>query len=474
MAEYFNRPPVCHAQKFAFARKSPYSLDLDTARRALSMTDPQNPSPPPDESDPAIRPRAVASRHFRKPSPDPAVPVRTESGTDPGGEAGTAGDDAELEQLTRQFKDFVARKKPPAAETSGEDEARARRRPMPRSGNVNMSVMLGDAADPALEESLASTASRAEPAHLALPPGFAPMAWKLGSVAVVMFGLGYLLAFLMHPSPPPEEAAAGPSPPPPAAWRAPTMGVLDRALAADQAGDLKLASKLLMELATAEPNLPGLTRYLASLETRAGNFSAAENGLLALDAAGREVHQVLYLRAFNVSRQRRFDDASKLLLSSLALDPLPADSHYQMAELLRRQGKLTDAVNVARQALLRVRPGSGVSRSTVALKLRLAQIEDGQTSEVEAALAEAMKSPPVAPEWMFTAAALDLQRGNVAAAAEWLGRARGILPRDEFIGWVDDYFFRQHSTAPELAAFRVSDDERQRRRATSGDFFIDP
>ena len=442
------------------------------------MTDPPNSSPPPDESDPAIRPRAVASRHFRKPSPDPAAPAQPESVIEPGGEAGTASDDAELEQLTRRFKDLVDRKKPLAAEISVEDEARARRRPMPRSGNVNMSVMLGDAADPAAVEPTASgpasAASRTEPAHLVLPPGFALLAWKLGSVAVVMFGLGYLLAYLMHQSPPPGEVAAAPPPPPPPAWRAPTMEVLDRALAADQAGDLKLASKLVAELAAAEPHLPGLARYFANLETRAGNFIAAENGLLALGNAGRELPQVLYLRAFNVARQRRFDDASKLLLSSLALDPLPADPLYQMAELLRRQGKLTDAVIVARQALLRVRPGSGVSRPTIALKLRLAQIEDGQTAEVETALAEAMRSPPVSPEWMFTAAALGLQRGNVAVAAEWLGKAQGILPRDEFNGWVDDYFFRQHGTAPELAAFRVSDDERQRRRATSGDFFIDP
>jgi tetratricopeptide (TPR) repeat protein len=477
VAEYFNRLPACHAQKFAFARKIPYSLDLDLAHRAFPMTDPPNPSPPPDESDPTIRPRAVASRHFRKPSPDPAAPTQTESTSDLGGEAGTASDDAELEQLTRQFKDLVGRKKPPAAETSGEDEARTRRRPMPRSGNVNMSVMLGEAADRAEVESTASahasSAGRLEPAHLALPPGFAPLAWKLGAVAVVMFGLGYLLAYLMHQSPPVGEVLAA-APPPPAAWRAPTMEVLGRALVADQAGDLKLASKLVTELAAAEPNLPGLGRYLASLETRAGNFIAAENGLLALGNAGLELPQVLYLRAFNVARQRRFDDVSKLLLSSLALDPLPADPHYQMAELLRRQGKLTDAVLMARQALLRVRPGSGVSRSTIALKLRLAQIEDGQTAEVETALAEAMKFPPVAAEWIVTAAALALQRGNVVAAAEWLGKARAILPRDEFNGWVDDYFFRQHSTAPELAAFRVPDDERQRRRVTSGDFFIDP
>lgn len=442
------------------------------------MTDPPNPSLPPDESDPTIRPRAVASRHFRKPPQDPAAPAPVENEAEANSAARTASEEEELEQLTKQFKDLVGRKKSPSAEPPADEEARARRKPMPRSGNVNMSIMLGEAPDPTAAASSGSAydshSTRTDPAHLTLPPGFAPLAWKLGSVALVMFGVGYILAWLIHRPPPPAEVAAVPPPPPPAVWRAPTMDVLDRALAADQAGELKTAIKLVTELAAKEPNLPGLARYLAVLEVREGNFVTAENGLLALENAGRELPQAWYLRALNAARQRHFDDAYKMLLSSLVLDPLPADTYYQMAEVLRRQGKLTDAVIVSRQALLRVHPGYGISRPTIALKLRLAQIEGGQAAEVEAALAEAIKVPPAAPEWMFTAAALGLQRGDHAAAAEWLGKARAIMPPDEFSAWVDDYFFRQQTATPELVAFRLAEDERRHRRATSWEFFIDP
>ena len=433
------------------------------------MTDPLNSPPPPGEPDPTIRPRAVASRHFRKPPPEGAAAT-------PADHAPAANEDEELEQLTRQFKDLVGRKKPPVAEPPPEEDARVRRKPMPRSGNLNVSMMLGEAPDPsaAPPPGYNLTAAQTEPAHLTLPPGFAAMAWKLGSVALVMLGLGYFLAWWIHRPPPAVPQAAVAPPPAPSVWRAPTMEVLDAALAADQAGDTKKAIKLLVDLAATEPNLPGLARYRAVLELGEGNFVLAERELLALGNAGRELPQVLYLRAMNASRQRHFDDAAKMLLSSLVLDPLPADTYYQMAELLRRQGKLPDAVVVARQALLRAHPAYGISRATISLKQRLAQIEGGQTAEVEAALAEAMKSPPLAPDWMFTAAALGLQRGDRAAAAEWLGKARSVLPRDEFNAWVDDYFFRQQTTSADLAAFRLTEDERRRRWTTSWDFFIDP
>ena len=75
---------------------------------------------------------------------------------------------------------------------------------------------------------------------------------------------------------------------------------------------------------------------------------------------------------------------------------------------------------------------------------------------------------------MFTAAALGLQRGDRAAAAEWLGKARVIMPPDEFSAWVDDYFFRQQTATPELVGFRLTEDEHRHRRATSWEFFIDP
>ena len=439
------------------------------------MPDPLIPFLPPGDDDPAIRPRAAPSRHFRKPAEEPAASPDPASGS----ADISASDREELERLTKRFDAIVGRNKPPEAEVPGEEETPARRKPMPRSGNVNMSVLLGRSSDAVDSGASSPAAVRPSPRYEAprptLPAGLGPLVWKLTAVALVMFGLGYLAAsLLVRPPSASPEAPAPPAPSPPAKWSVATIDELDKALAADRAGDLKGAIKLVAELSGTQATLPGLARYLANLQIRDGNFVTPEPVLQAMCESGREAPQAFYLRAFSAARQRRFDDAFKLLQASLVLDPLQAGAYFQASEVMRRQGKLTDAVSLGKEALLRVRPGYGVSRSTIALKTRLGQIESGQTAEVEAALSEALKSPPVAPEWMFTAAALSLQRGNRPDAAEWLGKARLVMSRDEFNFWVDDYFFRGHTSLPELAAFRLTEEDRRLRKAASWEFFIDP
>jgi tetratricopeptide (TPR) repeat protein len=395
------------------------------------MPESTDPSQSADDAESSTKPRPVSSRHFRQ----------SGETTDP--------------------RD--------APELPAEEESRVRRRPMPRSGNVNMSVMVGEphSADPSprFESPDAPT--------LTLPVGLAALAWKLAAVAIVMFGLGYFIAPLTRPSAPaPTGNPAAPEPP--STWRAASLETLNRAIAADRSGDLQTASALLTELAGNEPRLPGLVRYLADLQVRQQNYLAAETALLAQVESGREVAPSYYLRAFNAARQRHFDDALRYLQSSLAEDPLSADTLYQMAELQRRQGKLPDAIEYDRQALLRIRPGVGIPPATVALKLRLAQIEAGQAPEVEAGLAEARKSSPLAADWLFTAAALSLQKGDLAPAAESLAKAREMMPRDEFNAWIEDYFFRPHTDKPALAGLRPTDEERRRRSHSSWEFSLDP
>lgn len=442
------------------------------------MAEPLHPTPSPGESDPALRPRSAPARHFRKPAENsPAMP-----GTDPAAADSAASDLAEMERLTTQFKAIAGRRNSPVPEDPAEEETPARRKQLPRSGNINMSVMLGQRAGADGLEPMGSTTEADDrlpfdydAPQASLPEGFGALMGKLAAVAIVMFGLGYLAASLVSRlSPAPAPPLATSAQPPPAKWSAATIDVLEKALAADRAGDFKEAIRLITELAAKEPTLPGLARYRADVQYRNGNFVESENALRALSDGGREAPQALYLRAFSAARQRRFDDTFRLLQASLALDPLQAEALHQASEVLRRQGRLADAVSLGQEALVRVQPGHGLTRSTIALKIRLAQIEGGQAGEVEAALAEALKSPPVAPEWMFTAAALTLQRGDRSAGGDWLSKARAVMPRDEFNGWVDDYFFRVYTALPELAAFRLSEEDRRRRQTASWDFFIDP
>jgi len=430
------------------------------------MSDPTGQPPSSDANDPSVKPRPVSSRHFRQPT-EPEAPAGPKGA---GADERTAHEDEELEELTQKFKDLVGRKRATPVEPPPEEEAKVRRRPMPRSGNVNMSVLVGD---PHAPDETPDRFMEVESPRVILPAGLSALAWKLGAVALIMFGLGYFAATLLRPATTPTAQTPIAREPPPV-WRPAQLEILGRAAAADRAGDLKAATNLLSELAASEPRLPGLVRYQADLLVRQGNYIAADNALLAQVNAGREMVPSLYLRAFNAARQRHFDDAAKYLQETIANDPLSADTYYQLAELLRRQGKLAEAIEHGKRALLRVRPGYGISPATIALKVRLAQIEAGQLAEVEAALAEAQKSLPLAAEWLFTAAALSAQKGDLAAAGESLARAREMMPRDEFISWVEDYFFKLHTVKPELSKFQPTDEERQRRQHASWEFNLDP
>ncbi len=431
------------------------------------MSDPTGQPPSSDASDESVKPRPVASRHFRQQieSPDAAA-----GPPGSGGHESEARDDEELAELTQKFKDLVGRKRAAPAEPPAEEEAKVRRRPMPRSGNVNMALLVGVTQAP--NES-PERIMEVEPPRVIFPSGLSALTWKLAIVAVVMFGLGYFAATLLRPAGP-AVAPAPVTPEMPPAWRPSQLEILGRAAAADRAGDLKTATALLSELAASEPKLPGLARYQADLLIRQGNYVMADTALLAQVTAGREVASSLYLRAFNAARQRHFDDAAHYLQGSIANDPLSADTYYQLAELLRRQGKLAEAIDHGKRALLRVQPGYGISPATIALKMRLAQIESGQLAEVAAALAAAQNSSPLAPEWLFTAAALSLQKGDLAAASESLARARDVMPRDEFIAWVEDYFFKLHTVKPELSKFQPTEEERLRRQRSSWEFSLDP
>lgn len=420
-------------------------------------------------------------------------------------------EEEEIEELTAQLRDLVARKKARETEQRESREEHQKRERMTRSGSVNLSVMVGPGVEAGSAEDVTAALGdpiKARPAEVNLAdplprpapsPNFtgpapvyygdsvppekemSPLVWILPVAALISFAIGYLFggkASAPVPSANSSTPTAGETSSAPgeqaSVWRENTVAALDRAMALDRSGDVRGAYKLVSELRQTDPNLPGLTLYAAELQTRLGDYTAPEAELAREISAGRDPAQTTYLRAFNLARQRNFNDCFRLLQSALLKDPFSADALYQMTELLRRQGRFADAVVVGKQALLRVRPGYGLSLETIAVKLRLAQIEAGAIAEVEAAWTDAQKSPPLSGEWYLVGAALAVHKKDAAQAAELLGKARALLPKEDFENTVDDYFFRNATQEGPLAAFRLSEAQREQRRLSSWEFFIDP
>ncbi len=453
------------------------------------MPDPLPPPSAPAEPDGAgesAERSSAHSRHFRVARP-PAEDARAEA----------PAPENEIESLTRELDELVAQKKARDEGEQPEGEPRARRERMTRSGSVSGPAVPSQTPAPEEDESAPGSAGESDAPAIAPPlapvapsvphssvyfgdaypppPKAGPLVWVLGGLAVAVFAIGFFLGGVNgRASATAREAAESPQAPPPGQWKESTVDALDRALTADRAGDLPNALRIAKELKTSDPNLPGLDLYLAELKIRADESAPLEAELSAMIAAGQTPAQAFYLRAFNCARQRSYADVAKLLHASLVLDPFQADTLFQTGELLRRQGKFTEAITVFRQALLRVRPGYGIAPDTIAFKLRLALIEAGNVDEVFGATTDALAISPPAPEWLLTAAALALQKNEVVTAVQWLDKAKGVMDKEEFQARVDDYYFRKQTASGTLQAYRLTDAERALRRATSWEFFIDP
>lgn len=456
------------------------------------------------------------SRHFRRSGDEAPADRKHESQQ---AAAIQRDEEAELEDLTAQLRELVAKKKARESEREKrhqEENDHAKRERMTRSGSVNLAVMVGPGAEPGSAEevtamlgdpvkptpggvTMASPLPQPAPSpnftgpapvyygdSVPQPREISPLVWILPVAALLSFGIGYLFGGKASTPTPAPGAAPGPAsstapagtsgtaPVETGVWKESTVNVLDKAMALDRQGDVRAALKLVSELRESDPQLPGLARYAAELQTRLGDFAAPEVELAREVNAGRDLPAANYLRAFNLARQRNFKDCFRPLQAALLSDPFSADGLYQMTELLRRQGRFNDAIVVGKQALLRVRPGYGLSQETIGLKLRLAQLEGGATEEVEAAWQEAQKTPPLTGDRLLLGAALAVQKKELPKAAELLTKARAVMAKEEFENAVDDYFFRNATQSGPLAEFRLTDAQREQRSTRSWEFFIDP
>lgn len=384
------------------------------------------------------------------------------------------------------------------------------------------------------EEVAAAAALAAEaPRHFQEPTpeeklGLAASRWlRLAVVltaAVLLPTLGFIVGRWWHkryavlsdefPVPPEPGAAASPTsgaaaaaaarrgvgggppvpsfPPGVAEWPAAEIAALDAALKSERAGarsDAINALRAQRERLAGDPRQTALLDiYLAELAIREKRGRDAQTLLFPLTRSGPYVASASDRLAFIQSRSRRFDEATEYFSRAAAADPLGGIYFYRWAEALRRQGKLQDAVTRFEQALLRQQSSDPLSAPpTTALKLRLTRIEAGDIAEVRAETDERLRvfadtaqamPQPDAGDWLLTAAALDLQENKFGSAAEWLRKARALLPGGRYEEQIADYFFRNFVHRPELAPVLPTaadaDTRRQALAAQPDVYFIDP
>jgi Tfp pilus assembly protein PilF len=199
-----------------------------------------------------------------------------------------------------------------------------------------------------------------------------------------------------------------------------------------------------------DENLKGVRYQMAVAAYQAGdNAKAAElaRECIAQKEAVADAHILLGTIA---ARDGDHATASTEFAAAVEAEPANAMALYNWSESLRTEGKPVEALEKLSQAMSR-NPGEPL----YALKQRLARIEagDGLDQLVAETQTQVQLDPP-AGDWLLTAAAIDLSRGESASAAQMLEGARQNMQPILFVGILqEDPFFRKYKNDPAVAPF---------------------
>lgn len=199
-----------------------------------------------------------------------------------------------------------------------------------------------------------------------------------------------------------------------------------------------------------DENLKGVRYQMAVAAYQAGdNAKAAEvaRECIAQEEAVADAHILLGTMA---ARDGDHATASTEFAAAVEAEPANAMALYNWSESLRTEGKPVEALEKLAQAMSR-NPGEPL----YALKQRLARIEagDGLDQLVAETQTQVQLDPP-AGDWLLTAAAIDLSRGQSASAAQMLEGARRNMQPILFVGILqEDPLFRKYKDDPAVAPF---------------------
>ena len=229
------------------------------------------------------------------------------------------------------------------------------------------------------------------------------------------------------------------------------MAKVDQANAAESAGDFKHARALLEEVRQAGGRIVGLDFHLAELAYADHDWPAVLPLLNDSIAKGEKVADSYNLRGTLTGQRGGQAKGIADLQRASQLDPFDAKFAFFVGESLRRQGKPQAAQAYLRRALDRLSDPS--QEEFYRLKLRLAQIESGQEKQFADELAAKLALNPPPMDWLFTAAAEELHRDNVSAAAGYLAKAQALYKPAEMNTRLRDYYFYSFSDNKDLAPF---------------------
>ncbi len=198
-------------------------------------------------------------------------------------------------------------------------------------------------------------------------------------------------------------------------------------------------------------HLPGLAYQEARFASAAGDSPAAAVAISHSLDLGEEISACHILRASLIARNGKPEAVLREYEAAAAAAPFEPKPFFFWGESLRRSGRPQAAL---------VRLEEAVARATdpdmadfYRFKERLTLIEIDRGAELADDLKAKLSAPAPAPDWILTAAAIELHKGDRAAATRFLDRAAALLTPDELENRLRDYYFFGFAREPALAKF---------------------
>jgi len=198
--------------------------------------------------------------------------------------------------------------------------------------------------------------------------------------------------------------------------------LVEQALAAERLGNWKEAVERLLVAKRRNLLYHGILFHAGKLCYDNGDFDGADRLLERAIAFGDEVDTANYLRGLIAAGRNDYPAAQQFFEAAITAEPFTPGYYYYLAEALRRELRPKDAVPRYEQAASRT--VNEQDATLCRMKARLAKAETADRPQLQTEVDQKRSAGPLTVDWLLTDAALKIQAGESAEAAQLIRQAR--------------------------------------------------
>lgn len=226
----------------------------------------------------------------------------------------------------------------------------------------------------------------------------------------------------------------------------PGMAKFNEAVAAESEGKFDVAIRLLKEAGEMKPRPPGVALRLGFVSARRGDLASATEYFKQAVATGEGAAAAAMQLAMMHADIKSWEAVEEWMQVAIALEPLRARNYLFWGDIARRQGHPGQAL--LRYQLAQKRELDPAEFSVLRVRIAVTELERGNAAEIERFLNEAGEEQRKVPDWPMMMAAVELQRGQMEKAAEYLRAARAGYPLPLAAMQARDLFFTEYQARP--------------------------